>query len=48
LDELVRYSTVELVKELSKGKGVETTIAEPYKDVKVTINEPAIVLVIID
>jgi len=48
LEELVRYPTEELVKELSKREGVETTIAEPYEDVEVTINGPAIVLVVID
>jgi|GEM_PF-3955590 len=35
-------------KAIKQGKGVETTIAEPYKDIEVTINEPAIVLVVID
>lgn len=40
--------TCELVEELEKRAGVETTIAEPYQDVQVKVNGPAIVLVVID
>ena len=45
---LTDIPTCELVKELSKREGVEKTIAEPYQDVQVKINGPAIVLVVID
>ena len=40
--------TVELVNELARREGVEKTIAEPYQDVQVKVNGPAIVLVVID
>jgi len=40
--------TVDLVRELSRRDGVEQTIAEPYQDVQVKVNGPAIVLVVID
>lgn len=40
--------TCELVEELKKREAVETYIAEPYKDLEVTVNGPAIVLVVTD
>lgn len=40
--------TAELVAELSHREGVEKTIAEPYQDVQVKVNGPAIVLVVTD
>lgn len=40
--------TSELVEELKKRDGVETTIAEPHQDISVKVNGPAIVLVVID
>jgi hypothetical protein len=46
--DLSKISTKELVNELIKREGVETTIAEPYKDEIVKANGPAIVLVITD
>lgn len=42
------YPTCQLVEELKTREGVETTIAEPYQDVTVKVNGPAIVLVVID
>ena len=42
------YKTCELVNELQHRKGVETTIAEPYQDVSIPVNGPAIVLVVTD
>lgn len=45
---LKEIPTCELVAELETREGVETTIAEPYQDVKVAVNGPAIVLVVID
>lgn len=40
--------TYELVEELKKREAVETYIADPYKDLAVTVNGPAIVLVVTD
>lgn len=40
--------TYELVEELKKREAVEAHIAEPYKDLTVTVNGPAIVLVVTD
>lgn len=40
--------TCELVAELQKREGVETQIAEPYSDLILHINGPAIVLTVID
>lgn len=41
-------STKELVNELVKREGVEMKYAEPYKDLDVNVNGPAIVLIVID
>lgn len=41
-------ATRDLVEELKKREGVKTTIAEPYQDVRIEVNGPAIVLVVID
>lgn len=43
-----KISTKELVMELQKRVGVETTIAEPYEDKEIKVNGPAIVLIVID
>ena len=45
---LENFSTRELVEELSKREGVERTTEEPYQDVPIMINGPAVVLVITD
>lgn len=45
---LETISTCELVRELKTREGVETHIAEPYQDVTVSVNGPAVVLAIID
>ena len=45
---LSQASTCDLVRELQTRSGVETTIAEPYQDVTIPVNGPAIVLVVID
>lgn len=45
---LSNVPTCDLVKELQTREGVETTIAEPYQDVEVKVNGPAIVLTVID
>jgi translation initiation factor 1 (eIF-1/SUI1) len=46
--QLSQIRTKELAEELKKREGVKTTIAEPYKDIEVKVNGPAIVLVLID
>lgn len=40
--------TCDLVLELQLREGVECTTAEPYEDVTVSVNGPAIVLVVTD
>lgn len=47
-DSLSDIPTYELVGELRKREGVNTHIAEPYEDLEVKVNGPAIVLVVID
>lgn len=42
------FKTCELVEELKKREAVETHMAEPYEDLTVTVNGPAIVLVVTD
>ena len=41
-------STVDFVTELRKREGVETTVIEPYQDAAVSVNGPALVLVVTD
>ena len=43
-----KFSTKELVEELKKREGVKTEYAEPYQDKNLSINGPAVILVIID
>lgn len=45
---IMNFSTKELVEELQKREGVETSFAMPYEDVSVSVNGPAILLVVID
>lgn len=40
--------TCKLVEELKSREGVDTKIAEPYEDVTITVNGPAILLTVID
>jgi len=47
-NQLSKFSTKELVEELATREGVKKIIAEPYKDVEVSVNGPAIILEIID
>lgn len=42
------YSTFDLVNELKSREGVETKIAEPYQDVQININGPAVILIVTD
>lgn len=45
---LAEISTKDLVEELKKREGVEATIVEPYRDNRVIVNGPAVVLVVTD
>lgn len=45
---LTEAKTCELVEELKTREGVEMHIAEPYEDLTVHVNGPAIVFVVID
>ena len=47
-EQVSEFKTCDLVDELRKRDGVETHIAEPYQDVTVSVNGPAVVLVVID
>lgn len=46
--DLSEVKTCDLVSELRQREGVETHTAEPYQDVTVSVNGPAVVLVVID
>ena len=46
--DLTKIATCDLVAELKKREGVETRKAEPYEDMEVSVNGPAIVLIVID
>nr|WP_314609458.1 BC1881 family protein [uncultured Lachnoanaerobaculum sp.] len=46
--ELKDVKTCELVEELKKREGVEVKIAEPHKDMSVSVNGPAVVLIVVD
>ena len=45
---LENIPTVDLVTELRKREGVETTVVEPYQDTTVSVNGPALVLAVTD
>ena len=40
--------TKELVEELKKREGVKAEYAEPYQDKSLSINGPAVILIIVD
>lgn len=46
--DISEVSTYALVEELAKRAGVEKKIAEPYQDMSLEVNGPAIVLIVID
>lgn len=46
--ELKNAKTYELVEELKNREGVEVKIAEPHKDMSVSVNGPAVVLIVVD
>lgn len=45
---LENISTADLVTELRKREGVETTVVEPYQDATFSVNGPASALVVTD
>ena len=47
-ERLSGFKTCDLVGELRKREGVEAHIAEQYQDVAVSVNGPAVVLVVMD
>jgi hypothetical protein len=48
MNNLKDFKTCELVEELKQREGVETHLAEPYVDLDIMVNGPAVVLVVID
>lgn len=46
--DLQDYTTADLVAELSRRAGVDVTAVEPYQDVTVSVNGPAVVLSVFD
>ena len=45
---LSQIPTKDLVDELRRREGVETTMAQPYEDTEARVNGPAIILVVTD
>lgn len=45
---LENVPTANLITELRKREGVETTVVEPYRDATISVNGPALVLVVTD
>lgn len=45
---LREISTKDLVEELKNREGVEIKTAEPYEDMEISVNGPAVVLIIVD
>ena len=45
---LENVPTANLITELRKREGVKTTVAEPHQDATVSVNGPALVLVVTD
>lgn len=46
--QLRNFRTKELVEELKTREGVETKYAEPYQDFNISVNGPAIILIVTD
>lgn len=46
--DLSNYTTAQLVKELQRREGVKMTVAEPYQNIEIKVNGPAIVLMVAD
>lgn len=48
MEVLHNIATCDLVQELEKRQGVQKTTAEPYQNISLNIDGPAVVLVITD
>ena len=48
MNKMSEFTTAELVEELKRRQGVNAQIAEPYEDITVSVNGPAIVLIVTD
>lgn len=48
MNKMNEFTTAELVEELKRRQGVDARIAEPYEDITVSVNGPAIVLIVTD
>ena len=48
MEELKKYTTAQIVRELSSRESVEKIIAETYKALNVKIEGPAIILIVTD
>jgi len=48
MNKMSEFTTAELVEELKHRQGVDAQIAEPYEDITVSVNGPAIVLIVTD
>ncbi|MCI9592263.1 MAG: BC1881 family protein [Lachnospiraceae bacterium] len=46
--DLSKVNTCDLVKELKSREGVSAITAEPYKETKISIDGPSVILIIID
>jgi len=46
--ELKKIKTCDLVKELQDREGVEMKRAEPYQDMNISVNGPAVILIVTD
>ena len=45
---LEKIKTCDLVKALQEREGVEMKRAEPYQDMKISVNGPAVILIVTD
>lgn len=43
-----KFTTKDLVEELKRREGVKVDYAEPYQDKKISVNGPAVILIVID
>lgn len=46
--DLKTIKTHELVEELKKREGVKIKYAEPYQETNISVNGPAVILIVID
>lgn len=48
MNKMSEFTTAELVEELKRRQGVDARTAEPYEELTVFVNGPAIVLIVTD